>query len=65
MLKAMLKNFAQERVESWDKFLPYLLFAYRDVPFESTGYSPFELLFGRTVRGPLSVIKESWLGKEI
>ena len=64
-LKAMLKKFAQERVQSWDKFLPYLLFAYREVPCESTGYSPFELLFGRTVRGPLSVIKESWLGKEI
>ena len=26
-LKAMLKKFAQERVQSWDKFLPYLLFA--------------------------------------
>ena len=25
----------------------------------------FELLFGCTVGGPLSVIKESWLGKEI
>ena len=64
-LKVMLKKFAQERVQGWDKLLPYLLFAYREVPCESTGYSPFELLFGRTVRGPLSVIKESWLGKEI
>ena len=38
-----------------------MLSAYREVPCESTGYSPFELLYGRTVRGPLAVIKETWL----
>ena len=59
-LKSMLKKFVQERVQTWDKYLPYLLFAYREVPSESTGYSPFELLYGRTVRGPLAVIKETW-----
>jgi len=63
-LKLMLKRFVQERVQNWDKFLPYLLFAYREVPCESTGYSPFELLFGRTVRGLLAVIKETWLEKQ-
>ena len=50
-------------MKNWDKFLPYLLFAYREVPCESTGYSPFELLYGRSVQGPLVVIKETWLGK--
>ena len=40
--------------------MPYVLFAYREVPCQSTGYSPFELLYGRTIRGPLSVIKEVW-----
>jgi len=44
--------------------LPYLVVAYREVPQESTGFSPFELLFGRHVRGPLDVIKESWEEKE-
>ena len=38
-----------------------MLSAYREVPCESTGYSPFEFLYGRTVRGPLAVIKETWL----
>ena len=37
-----------------------MLFAYREVPQESTGFSPFELLYGREVRGPLDVVKESW-----
>jgi len=25
---------------------------------ESLGYSPFELLYGRTVRGPMSILRE-------
>jgi transposase InsO family protein len=60
-LKAMLKKFAGENVRYWDKYLPYLLFSYREVPSESTGYSPFELMYGRTIRGPLAVIKETWM----
>ena len=42
--------------------LPYLLFAYREVPQSSTGFSPFELLYGHTVRGPLDILKESCQG---
>ena len=36
------------------------LFAYREVAQESTGFSPFELLYGRAVRGPLFILKELW-----
>ena len=63
-LKVMPRKFVRERVHNWDKYLPYLLFAYREVSCQSTGYSPFELLYGRLVRGPLAVIKETWLEKE-
>ena len=40
--------------------IPYILFAYREVHQATTGFSPFELLFGRDVRGPLDVLKEQW-----
>jgi len=63
-LKAMLKKFVGDNVKAWDKYLPYLLFAYREVPTESIGFSPFELMYGRTIRGPLAVIKETWLEKD-
>ena len=59
-LKTMLKKTAVEEGKDWDKLLPYLLFAYREVPQDSTGFSPFELLYGRAVRGPLDVLRESW-----
>ena len=63
-LKQMLKKTASSEGKDWDKLIPYLLFAYREVPQESTGFSPFELLYGREVRGPLDVLKESWESKE-
>ena len=58
-LKAMLRKTASDEGKDWDKLIPFLLFAYREVPQESTGYSPFELLYGQDVRGPLDVLKQS------
>ncbi|XP_076472305.1 uncharacterized protein LOC143301798 [Babylonia areolata] len=63
-LKTMLRRLAQEEPRIWDRWLPALLFAYREVPQESTGYSPFELLYGRTVRGPMQILRELWLHPE-
>ena len=48
-----------EQPRQWDRYLAPLLFAYREAPHESLGgFSPFELLFGRRVRGPMHVLKE-------
>jgi hypothetical protein len=60
-LKLMLKKISDEDPLTWDRFLQPLLFAYREVPQASTGFSPFELLFGFEVRGPLFLIKERLL----
>ena len=58
----MLSKFVSRNQKDWDEYLPYLLFVYGEVPQESTGFSPFELLYGRRVRVPLdvTVLKESW-----
>ena len=63
-LKAMLKKLTS-RNKDWNELLPYLLFAYQEVPQESTGFAPFELLYGRRVRGPLDVLKEVCTGEEV
>lgn len=60
----MLKKFVAETGRDWDKWIPFLLFAYREVPQCSTGFSPFELLYGRQVRGPLDMLKEEWTAEK-
>ncbi|KAI2645080.1 Transposon Ty3-I Gag-Pol polyprotein [Labeo rohita] len=40
--------------------MPFLLFAYREVPQASIGFSPFELLYGWQVQGPLDILKKTW-----
>ncbi|KAK7889409.1 hypothetical protein WMY93_024969 [Mugilogobius chulae] len=59
-LKHMLRKFVCDTGADWDQWLPYLLFAYREVPQASTGFSPFELLYGRQVRGPLDLLRDYW-----
>uniref|UniRef100_A0A674PL68 Integrase catalytic domain-containing protein n=1 Tax=Takifugu rubripes TaxID=31033 RepID=A0A674PL68_TAKRU len=59
----MLRRFVDDSGKEWDQWLPYLLFAYREVPQESTGFSPFELLYGHQVQGPLDVLRETWEGE--
>ncbi|XP_072019070.1 uncharacterized protein [Amphiura filiformis] len=59
-LKIMLRTVMQGKIEQWDEYLPHVLFAYRETPQKSTGRTPFELLYGRQVRGPLQVLKEEW-----
>lgn len=63
-LKQMMKKLAVEQPEMWDLYIPALLFAYREVPQESLGFSPFELLFGRTVKGPMRVLRQLWTDEE-
>ena len=63
-LKSMIRKFTSRNQKDWDEYLPYLLFSYREVPQETTGFSPFELLYGRRVRGPLDVLRESWTDEQ-
>ena len=62
-LTSMISTLDQEDMENWDKQLPLFLFSYREVPSDFTGYSPFHLMYGRQIRGPLDLIKEGFLGE--
>ena len=63
-LKQMLKKLCQEKPQFWDRYLSSVLFAYREVPHETTGFSPFELLYGRTIRGPMHILRQLWTKEE-
>ena len=60
-LKSMLRTYCHGNVKDWDEGIPLLLFAVREVVQESLGFSPFELVFGHSVRGPLKLLKEKLL----
>lgn len=51
-LTDMLAKSVEKNGKDWDKHLPYVLFAYRSCLQQSTGESPFFLLYGRDPRLP-------------
>ena len=62
--KQMLKCMCSERPRDWDRYVSSLLFAYREAPQESLGFSPFALLYGRSVRGPMTILRELWTNEQ-
>ena len=60
----MLEKVVMKKKHDWDIYLPMLLFVYREIQHETTGYSPFELLFGRVVKSPISNLKEKWINSK-
>ena len=59
-LKGMFKK-SDIEWKHWDRMLKYILFAYRDTPHCVTGFSPFTLMFGRDVKGPLELLRFDWM----
>ena len=53
-----------ENSKDWDEGIHLLLFAVRESVQESLGFSPFELVFGHAVQGPLLLLKEKWLDED-
>ena len=60
-LKNMMRVYCCEVERDWDEGIPLLLFAAREAVQESLGFSPFELVFGHSVRGPLKILQEKIL----
>lgn len=49
----MLKTLSAQQKTNWKDHLPKLAFAYNSTVCKSTGFSPFELIFGRSSRLPV------------
>ena len=62
-LKKMLRRLCNKQPRQWHRFVNLLLFAYREASQEATKFSPFELFYGRRVRGPVQILKELWIGE--
>ncbi|GFW97135.1 hypothetical protein TNCV_631401 [Trichonephila clavipes] len=62
-LKDMLNKNIQKHGNEWDVHLPYLPFAYKEIPHTLTGVSPYQLVYGRILSAPMSILKEFWTGE--
>ena len=60
-VKRLLKVLCLEQGNDWEKHLPSALLALRTVTHESTGFSPSELVFGKNLRTPETLLFEKWV----
>ncbi len=51
---------AHREGHDWEIFLPLTLFALRQCPNRDTGFSPYQLIYGRNVVTPLDVVYAGW-----
>ncbi|KAL8585224.1 hypothetical protein ACOMHN_013239 [Nucella lapillus] len=58
----MLRRVSREQPREWDRYIPALLFAYRELPNQTLGFSPFELVYGHSPRGPIDLLAKKWSG---
>ena len=58
-LQKTLVKLSEENSLDWDVLLNPTLFALRQMPNTSSGFAPFELMYGRKVRGPMDVLADT------
>ena len=62
-LKNMVRAYCFEYQNEWNQGSHLLLFAVQETLQDSLEFSPFELILGWIMRGPLKRLKENWLDK--
>jgi len=61
-VKTIIGKLAMDHSNQWDQYVPSVLWALRKFTNATTGLSPWTLVFGRLFRGPLSILKNHWVG---
>ncbi|GFX17986.1 retrovirus-related Pol polyprotein from transposon 17.6 [Trichonephila clavipes] len=60
-IKSVIKALCVESGEDWEGVLPLALFSLRTVAHVSTGFSPTELVMGKNLRTPQTLVYEEWM----
>ena len=54
-IQDMLSAFISQHRDYWDTWVSVIAYAYNTSTYEATGFSPYELVFGRTARTPIEI----------
>ena len=57
-LFGLMRTLTKEQKPNWPTYVPSLVYAYNSTPHSSTGFQPYELMFGRKAPTPC----DDWLG---
>jgi len=63
-IKAIVGKLAIDHPNQWHRYLPSVLWALREARNATTGLPPWSLVFGRVPSGPLTILKNHWVGTE-
>ena len=62
-LQQVIVRLADEHKNNWTAYLGASLWAMRESISFTLGHAPFELVYGTTPAGPLTILRESWTGE--
>jgi hypothetical protein len=55
-LSQLLRVVIEKNLKSWEEFLPFVEFAYNRTMYSTTGFSPFEIVYGFNPLTPMDLI---------
>ena len=64
-LKKCLQRLCAEKTKEWDTFVSPCLFALRETVRSSTGFSPNECVFGRTLKGSGTILRQLFTNEQV
>jgi len=59
-VKSLISKVAQQYPKSWYKYVSMILWAMRESVNETTGVSPYTMVYSRLPHGPLAMLKNIW-----
>lgn len=58
VLNEYLRSYVNDELNNWDDYVKFYEFCYNTTPYSTTGYAPYELVYGKKVKLPIDLRKD-------